>query len=70
MGIIIALTPFSGFPSAWKEFIYIICGVLIAILSILIRRELHEVLRMMHNDDAKSDTFSQNTPSSKSEDNK
>lgn len=66
LGVVVALIPFSGFPIFWKELIYIVCGLAVATLSLLIRRELHEVLRSLHRDDVKTDTFSENSPESKS----
>jgi hypothetical protein len=63
LGLLVALTPYSGFPIEWKNFFYIVFGLAIVIFSILIRRELHEVLRQLHNDsEIKNDTFSQNSP--------
>ena len=63
-GIIVALVPYSGFPSGTKTFFYVFSGVLIAVLSLLIRRELHEVLRVLHGEE-KNDTFSQSVPKEK-----
>jgi VIT1/CCC1 family predicted Fe2+/Mn2+ transporter len=70
LGIVIALIPFSGFPKSTKDLIYIIAGLAVAALSYLIRRELHEVLRSLHNSDLKNDTFTQNSPDQKSTENK
>ncbi len=67
LGILVALVPFSGFPIGWKIFLYVASGVIIAVLSILIRRELHEVLRQLHGDDMKTDTFSENAPKTDTE---
>ena len=64
----IALIPFSGFPVYWKEVAYIAAGLAVSILSYLIRRELHEVLRSLHSDKVKNDTFSENSLEKKSED--
>jgi len=64
LGILIALIPYSGFPSGTKNFSYVFFGVLIAILSLLIRRELHEVIRTLHGEE-KNDTFSQSAPKEK-----
>jgi len=66
LGIIVLLTPFSGFPFEWKETIYIISGLAIIVFSLLIRKELHEVLRAIHNkEDIKNDTFSESSPQEK-----
>lgn len=66
LGILVAITPFSGFSLFWKEFIYISCGLFIVGLSILIRKELHEVLRSLHSDNGvKNNTFSESSPDEK-----
>ena len=66
LGFLTALVPFSGFPIAWKNSFYILFGLAVAVLSVLIRRELHEVLRRLHdNQEIKNDTFSQNSPQSR-----
>ena len=62
LGIVIALAQFLGLPMSWKNLIYGISGVLIAVLSFLIRKELHEVLRQLHSDEVKTNTFSENSP--------
>lgn len=63
LGIFIALIPFSGFPndSAFpvKNILYIISGLLVTILSVLIRKELEEVIRHLYADGVKNDTFSE-----------
>ncbi|MFA6226868.1 MAG: hypothetical protein WC631_00065 [Candidatus Paceibacterota bacterium] len=70
LGIIIAIVPFTGFPKTVKDFTYIFGGLIVTGLSLLIRRELHEVLRSLHNDHIKTDTFSQNSPDQKSSEDK
>jgi hypothetical protein len=71
LGILVVLMPFSGFPFEWKNATYIICGLAIIILSLLIRKELHEVLRALHNNDViKADTFTESIPQEKSADEK
>jgi len=66
LGIFIALLPFTGFPndSAFpvKNILYIVSGLLVTILSILIRKELEEVIRHSYTDIVKTDTFSENNP--------
>jgi hypothetical protein len=63
LGLLVALTPYSGFSIEWKNFLYTVFGLSIVVFSILIRRELHEVIRQLHNDrEIKNDTFSQNSP--------
>ena len=66
LGIFVALIPFLGFPndSAFpvKNILYIFSGLSITILSILIRRELEEVIRHLHTDIIKTDTYSESNP--------
>jgi tetrahydromethanopterin S-methyltransferase subunit E len=66
LGIFIALLPFTGFSndSAFpvKNILYIVSGLLVTILSILIRKELEEVIRHSYTDIVKTDTFSENNP--------
>ncbi|MFA6430428.1 MAG: hypothetical protein WC229_01890 [Candidatus Paceibacterota bacterium] len=71
LGILVMLMPFSGFPFGWKDAIYKICGLAIIVLSLLIRKELHEVLRSLHNNEViKADTFTESIPQEKSGDEK
>jgi hypothetical protein len=62
LGVLIFFTPFLGLPMGGKNFIYIVSGLLIVILSVLIRRELHEVLRKMHTENVSTETFSESKP--------
>ena len=64
LGVLIAVTGagFLGFPIEWKNFIYIISGLLVTVLSILIRKELVEVIKHLHTEVIKTDTFSENNP--------
>jgi len=62
LGVLVALTPFLGFPIGGKNFIYIVSGILIVVLSVLIRRELHEVLRHLHTENVSTGTFVDSKP--------
>ncbi len=62
LGIFVVLIQFTGFPIQWKDFFYIISGLVIALFSVLIRRELHEVLRHLHGDTIKTDSFFESAP--------
>jgi len=62
LGIFVAIIPFTGFPIEWKNFLYIISGLLVTILSVLIRKELEEVVRHLYSGGVKSDTFSDSSP--------
>jgi hypothetical protein len=66
LGILVILVPFSGFPIGWKNFLYVLSGAIIVLFSILIRRELHEVLRQLHGDGITTDTFSESAPKQES----
>ena len=63
LGIFIALVPFLGFPndSAFpvKNILIIISGLLVATLSVMIRKELESVIRHLYSDGVKNDTFSE-----------
>ena len=63
LGIFIALIPFLGLPFDWKTFLYVVSGLSITALSILIRKELNVVLKHLHSDVVKTDTFAESTPS-------
>ncbi len=48
LGILTAIVQYTGFPKSFKDFLYIVFGLAIAVLSYLIRRELMEVVKKMH----------------------
>ncbi len=62
LGILIALIQFLGLPLGWKNFLYIVSGLLITTLSILIRKELNVVLKHLHSEVLTTNTFSESTP--------
>jgi len=62
LGILVVFTQFLGFPASWKDFIYIVSGLFIAVLSVLIRRELLDVLRRMHAEPVSAETFAESKP--------
>ena len=64
LGVLVAVTGagFLGFPIEWKNFIYVASGILIVIFSSLIRKELLEVIRHLHTEIVKTETFSENSP--------
>lgn len=43
LGILVAVMPFLGFPSAWKTVVYVASGVLIAINSYQLNK--HKIIR-------------------------
>ena len=64
LGVLIAITGTGllGFPIEWKNFIYIVSGILIVVLSTLIRKELFEVIKHLHTEVIKTDIFSESGP--------
>lgn len=66
LGIFIAFIPFSGFPNdsvfPVKNILYIVCGLSVTILSIIIRKELEEVVRQLHTEVLKTDSFTESVP--------
>jgi sulfite exporter TauE/SafE len=65
LGVLILLvaSPFVAISRDWKSYIFMAAGLAIIILSILIRKELHKVLRIVHGvEEVKSDTYVENNP--------
>jgi hypothetical protein len=66
LGIFIALIPFMGFPNdaafPVRNILYVVSGALVAVLSVLIRKDLEEVIKHSHSDFVKTDTFAENNP--------
>ncbi len=48
LGLIVAVVQYSGFSKEFKDFLYLVFGLSITVLSYLIRKELHEVLKHLH----------------------
>ena len=65
LGLLVAVMQFLGFSADVKNYFYILSGLLIIVLSVLIRKELHEVIKHLHDIHAntKSDAFTENSPS-------
>ncbi len=61
LGLAVFLTSFLGIPSDWKEWIFIVVGVLLMILGYSLRRTAF--LRSIDggNGERKSDMFTENT---------
>jgi hypothetical protein len=57
LGIITIITPFLGLPWAWKTYIFVVLGLLIACISFFLRYSAR--LRMLKHG-RKSDTFEEN----------
>lgn len=62
LGIFVALIQYLGLPLDWKNFFYIVSGLLITVLSIMIRKELNAVLKHLHSDPVQTDTFAESAP--------
>jgi len=61
--VMVIPTSFIGISRDWKDNILIVCGFLIIILSLLIRKELHKVIRIVHGvEEYKADTYVENNP--------
>ena len=55
--------PFIAIPREWKDIILVVCGAGVIVLSLLIRQELHKVIRIVHGiDEYKADTYVENNP--------
>jgi hypothetical protein len=61
--VLLVASPFVAIPRTWKDWILMACGLAVIILSILIRKELHKVIRIIHGvEEVKSDTYVENNP--------
>jgi len=72
LGIFIAIIPFTGLPNdaafPVKNILYIVSGLSVTILSILIRKELEEVIKHLYTEDiTKTDTFTDSKPKEENE---
>jgi len=56
-------SPYISISREWKNGILMIAGIVIIILSLLIRQELHKVIRIVHGvTENKADTYVENNP--------
>jgi hypothetical protein len=66
LGVIILLvaSPYMSISRDWKNIILMLSGVAIIVLSIILRTELHKVLKVIHGEDKESikDTYVENNP--------
>lgn len=54
---------FSSIPRDWKDYILLFCSLVIIVISIILRKELHKVIRIVHGvEEIKSDTYVENNP--------
>ena len=62
LGLTVAATPFLGIPSSWKTVIFVVSGLIIAILSFLLRGNLSLTAYSKHNkEERRTDTFAENS---------
>ena len=65
LGVLILLvaSPYISISRDWKNYILMASGLAIIILSLILRKELHKVIRIVHGvDEIKSDTYVENNP--------
>ena len=63
LGFLILLVVASSIPRNWKDYVLVLCGLAIIVISILLRKELHKVIRIVHGvEEVKSDTYVENNP--------
>ncbi len=61
--VLLFASPFIAIPRTWKDYILMLSGLGIIVLSILLRKELHKVIRIVHGvEDIKPDTYVENNP--------
>jgi hypothetical protein len=61
--ILLVASPFIGISDDWKIKLFMVCGLAIIILSLLLRKELYKVIRIVHGvHEIKSDTYVENNP--------
>ena len=53
LGFLILLTasPFISIPKDWKNYTIILFSLIIIILSLFLRKELHKVIKALHSED-------------------
>jgi len=61
--VLLVASPFVALPRDWKDYFLMLCGLAIIIVSLLLRKELHKVIRIVHGvHEIKSDTYVENNP--------
>ena len=61
--VLIVASPFISISRDWKDYILMFSGLIIIIMSFLIRKELHKVIRIFHGvEEVKTDTYVENNP--------
>lgn len=67
LGLFIAFMPFTGLPIEVKNLLYIASGLVVTGLSVMIRKELEEVIKHLYSDTVKTDTFAESKPKEETE---
>ena len=65
IGVLVLLvdSPFVSISRDWKDYILMASGLAIIVLSLMLRKELHKVIRIVHGvQEIKSDTYVENNP--------
>ena len=61
--ILFVASPFIAVSRDWKDYVLMASGLVVIVLSFLIRKDLHKVIRIFHGvDEVKSDTYVENNP--------
>jgi len=61
--VLIVSSPFMFISQEWKNYVLMIAGLAITVLSLMIRKELHKVIKIVHDvHEAKADTYVENNP--------
>jgi low affinity Fe/Cu permease len=61
--VLLVASPFMNISRTWRDYILMACGIAVIVLSLLIRKELHKVIRIVHGvEEIKSDTYVENNP--------
>jgi len=61
--VLLVASPFMSISRDWKSYILMLAGVAIIVLSFMIRKELHKVIKFVHGiEEVKSDTYVENNP--------
>lgn len=61
--VLLVASPFIAISRTWKDYVLMICGLLIIVISILLRKELHKVMRIVHGvEEIKPDTYVESNP--------
>lgn len=61
LGVVVALTPFLGFPGSWKMFMYVLAGLVISSLALLLQlRKVSENRNSISKNGKQTDVYMEN----------